>query len=136
MSKRLEALAIEIARKLTYPLTDGWQNDPEHVEALRKTFPKALAANAGSIAAALREAEARGRAEGVNDPTGFRTAKASGTMRSGLAMVRIECGSAYEEIAILNPDLVLEDWPLRAALLSQIEPKLLGVIRAGLKDRG
>jgi hypothetical protein len=34
-------LAERFADRLTYPLPDGWKEDPEHVEALREVFPAA-----------------------------------------------------------------------------------------------
>jgi len=55
-----------LAERLMYPLPDGWQDDPEHVAALKDIWPKVIAKNKelidaeiASLRAQLDEARAR-----------------------------------------------------------------------------
>jgi hypothetical protein len=65
----------------------------------------------------------------------FRGEAQAGRLTSPHAHVRIECGKAYENVAILNADLVVSHPGWRGPFLAVLEAKVQAVIRQGLGIR-
>lgn len=76
-----------------------------------------------------------GRLEQMQDnlPTALKRASVAGTLKTPMALVRLSCGPAFEDVAVLNVGMVLKDRRLLVALTDQIVAKLLAVIRQGLR---
>ena len=66
----------------------------------------------------------------ANLATHLKGASDAGALKTPMALVRISCGPKFEDVAILNADMMLEDSRLRLALMAQLEGKLIGVIKA------
>lgn len=54
VADRWAVKAQEIAKRLAYPLPEGWRDDPDQVASLRELFPKVLERNENIIANELR----------------------------------------------------------------------------------
>ena len=92
-----------------------------------------LAAEAGRNWA-LSEAVVLSLMAGRKDITSLIEADAAaGKLRSPTAVVRISCGAAYENMAILNADLLASPYWLDA-FLKQFSQRLAAVIRQGLGE--
>lgn len=72
----------------------------------------------------------------ANLATHLKGASDAGTLRTPMALVRISCGPKFEDVAILNADMVVEDSRLRLALMAQLEVKLIGVLKAARWRQG
>tara|TARA_R110000868_G_scaffold936_1_gene7107 strand:+ start:2197 stop:2592 length:396 start_codon:yes stop_codon:yes gene_type:complete len=60
-------------------------------------------------------------------------ASREGRLKTPTALIQFSCGAAYENIAMMNCDLILADAAVRQAFLMQLGDKLCQVIDAGMK---
>jgi hypothetical protein len=65
----------------------------------------------------------------------FRGEAQAGRLKSPHAHVRIECGAAYENVSVLNADLVVTDRSWRIPFVTVLDAKVEAVIRQGLGIR-
>jgi hypothetical protein len=68
-----------------------------------------------------------------NLATHLRDAAADGRMRSPVLFFRVQCADRFEDVSVLNADLIATDQRHRAGFLSVLENKIIAVAKAGLR---
>jgi len=68
-----------------------------------------------------------------NLATHLRDAAADGRMRAPVLFFRVQCADRFEDVSVLNADLIATDQRHRAGFLSVLEHKIVAVAKAGLR---